>query len=178
MPPKSKGPVKCYNTEWLSGKEVSCNSCLLPEIPWLAIGQGILTNFNMWLTPETEYTVLWLIVQSCLTLCDPMDCSPQGSSVHEDSPGKNTGGLPCPPPGDILDLGIEPRPPALQADSSPSWPLRKPWICVLSSYLKDACVLKVLEYLTFSNYQVCFTILQYNGFQKKVKIVKLLELTL
>ena len=23
-----------------------------------------------------------LIAQSCLTLCDPMDCSPQGSSVH------------------------------------------------------------------------------------------------
>ena len=29
--------------------------------------------------------------QSCLTLCNPMDCSPPGSSVHEDSPGKNTG---------------------------------------------------------------------------------------
>ena len=25
------------------------------------------------------------------TLCDPMDCSPPGSSVHLDSPGKNTG---------------------------------------------------------------------------------------
>ena len=25
---------------------------------------------------------------SCLTLCDPMDCSPPGSSVHKDSPGK------------------------------------------------------------------------------------------
>ena len=24
-------------------------------------------------------------------LCDPMDCSPSGSSVHGDSPGKNTG---------------------------------------------------------------------------------------
>ena len=22
------------------------------------------------------------VVQSCLTLCDPMDCSPPGSSVH------------------------------------------------------------------------------------------------
>ena len=30
-------------------------------------------------------------LQSCLTLCDPMDCSPSGSSVHGDSPGKNTG---------------------------------------------------------------------------------------
>ena len=29
--------------------------------------------------------------QSCLTLCDPMDYSPPGSSVHGDSPGKNTG---------------------------------------------------------------------------------------
>ena len=28
--------------------------------------------------------------KSSLTLCDPMDCSPPGSSVHEDSPGKNT----------------------------------------------------------------------------------------
>ena len=26
-----------------------------------------------------------------LTLCNPMDCSPLGSSVHRDSPGKNTG---------------------------------------------------------------------------------------
>ena len=25
------------------------------------------------------------------TLCDPKDCSPPGSSVHEDSPGKNAG---------------------------------------------------------------------------------------
>ena len=28
-------------------------------------------------------TVLCLVNQSCLTLCDPMDCSPPGSSVHE-----------------------------------------------------------------------------------------------
>ena len=25
------------------------------------------------------------------TLCDPMDCSPPGSSVHGDSPDENTG---------------------------------------------------------------------------------------
>ena len=35
--------------------------------------------------------VLHLVAQSCLTLCDPMDCSPPGSSVHGDSPGKNAG---------------------------------------------------------------------------------------
>ena len=32
-----------------------------------------------------------LVTQSCLTLHDLMDCSPPGSSVHNDSPGKNTG---------------------------------------------------------------------------------------
>ena len=26
--------------------------------------------------------VLCLVTQSCLTLCDPMGCSPPGSSVH------------------------------------------------------------------------------------------------
>ena len=30
-------------------------------------------------------------LQSCPTLCDPMDYSPPGSSVHGDSPSKNTG---------------------------------------------------------------------------------------
>ena len=31
-----------------------------------------------------------LCLGSCPTLCDPMDYSPPGSSVHADSPGKNT----------------------------------------------------------------------------------------
>ena len=32
-----------------------------------------------------------LVAKSCPTLCDPMDRSPPGSSVHGDSPGKRTG---------------------------------------------------------------------------------------
>ena len=64
--------------------------------------------------------VLCLIIQSCLTLCDPMDCSPPGSSVHEDSPGKNPGsGLPCPLPGALPNPGIKPMSSALQVDSLP-----------------------------------------------------------
>ena len=36
------------------------------------------------------------LLQLCPTLCDPVDCSPPGSSVHGiDSPGKNTG-VGCP----------------------------------------------------------------------------------
>ena len=36
-------------------------------------------------------SMLCLDAQSCPTLCDPMDCSPPGSSVHGDTSGKNTG---------------------------------------------------------------------------------------
>ena len=43
-----------------------------------------------------------------------MNSSPLESFVHEDSPGKK---LPCPPPGDLPNLGIEPRPLALWVDS-------------------------------------------------------------
>ena len=32
-----------------------------------------------------------LATQSCPTLCNPVNCSPPCSSVHGDSPGKNTG---------------------------------------------------------------------------------------
>ena len=49
-----------------------------------------------------------LSYQSCPTLCDPMDCSPPGYSVHGDSPGKNTGVLPCPSPGIFPTQGLNP----------------------------------------------------------------------
>ena len=42
-------------------------------------------------TSWVNYSVLYLVTQSCLTLCNLMDCCPPGSSVHGDSPGKNTG---------------------------------------------------------------------------------------
>ena len=41
--------------------------------------------------PTEGYTfVLCLLAQSCPALYDPMDCSQPGSSVHGDSPSKNT----------------------------------------------------------------------------------------
>ena len=65
------------------------------------------------------FCVLCLVTQSHLTLCNPVDCSPAGFSVHGDSPGKNSGGgLPNP--------GIEPKSPTLQVDSLPSEPPGKP----------------------------------------------------
>ena len=61
-----------------------------------------------------------------------MDCSPPGSSVHGDFPGKNTGvGCHASPPRD-LNSRIEPKSSALQADSLPSEP---PGKCSLGSHV-------------------------------------------
>ena len=50
-----------------------------------------------------------------------MDCSLAGSSVHGDSLSKNTGvGCHALLQGNLLNPGMEPRSPALQADSLPS----------------------------------------------------------
>ena len=39
----------------------------------------------------TDGFMLCLVTQSCMTLCDPVNCSPPVSSLHGNSPGKNTG---------------------------------------------------------------------------------------
>ena len=63
------------------------------------------------------------VAESCLTLRDPMDCSPPGSSVRGILQQEYWSGLSFPSPGDLLNPGIEPGSPALQADSLPSEPL-------------------------------------------------------
>ena len=74
------------------------------------------------------YTVC-LPIQSCLTLCHPLDCSPPGSSVHEIFQAKmEWSWLPFPPPGDGPNLGIKPESPvspALQTHSLPAEPSGK-----------------------------------------------------
>ena len=60
--------------------------------------------------------------QSCLTLCNPMDCAYQAPLSMGFSRQECWSGLPFPFPGDLLDPGIEPRSPALQADALPSEP--------------------------------------------------------
>ena len=57
-------------------------------------------------------------LQPCPTLCDLMDCSLPGSSVHGIllqaslsmgfSSQEYWNGLPCPPPGDLPNPGVEP----------------------------------------------------------------------
>ena len=45
--------------------------------------EGLSVNPHEGLSVNPRVCVCVLVTQSCSTLCDPMDCSPPGSSVHE-----------------------------------------------------------------------------------------------
>ena len=47
--------------------------------------------FSFYFSLPPIFFLLYLVAQSCPTLCNRMDCCLPGSSVHGDSPGKNTG---------------------------------------------------------------------------------------
>ena len=70
---------------------------------------------------------LCLVIQSCLTLCNPMECS-SVSSPHQSplsmgfSRQEYHSGLPFPPPGDLPNTGIKPS--SRAARSSKKSPLR------------------------------------------------------
>ena len=53
------------------------------------------------------------LLQFCLILCDPMDCSPPGSSVHGIIQARILEWIALPPPGDLSDPGIKPEYPSL-----------------------------------------------------------------
>ena len=53
--------------------------------------------------------------QSCLILCDPMDCSPQLLLSMGFSRQEYWSGLPFPTPGDLSNPGIEPESPAISS---------------------------------------------------------------
>ena len=63
-----------------------------------------------------------LVTQSCLTPCDPMNCSQPGTSDHGFSREEYWSGLPCPPAGHLPNPGIEPKSRTLRADSLSSEP--------------------------------------------------------
>ena len=58
-----------------------------------------------------------LVTHSCPALCDPWTVAHQAPLFMEISRQEHWSRLPFPFPGDLPDPGIEPRSPALQADS-------------------------------------------------------------
>ena len=66
-----------------------------------------------------------LVAQSCLALCDPMDCSPQAPLSIGFSRQEDWSSSPLSSAGDLANPGIEPASPvssALQFGSSPTEP--------------------------------------------------------
>ena len=63
-----------------------------------------------------------LVTYSCLTLCNPMDCSPPGYCVHEVYQARILEWLPPPSLGYLPNPGIEPESPTLEADALTSEP--------------------------------------------------------
>ena len=73
-----------------------------------------------------------LVAQSCLTFCNPMDCSSSGSSVHGFLQARILEWIPIPFSRGSSQPGTEARSPispALQVDSLPSEPPGKPINC-------------------------------------------------
>ena len=79
-----------------------------------------------------------LVAKLCPTHCDPMNCSPPGSSVHGIFQAKILEWVDVSPPGDLPNPGIELESlvsPILKVDSLPTEPPRKPLYsaaCLLS----------------------------------------------
>ena len=77
------------------------NKCLL--FPSAPICAALLQPLELAKTFIQKVKVL--MVQSCPTLCDLMDCSPPGSSVHRTLQTRIWSGLPFPSPGDLPTQG-------------------------------------------------------------------------
>ena len=65
-------------------------------------------------------------MQSCMTLCDAMDCSPPSSLVYGIFRQEYWSGLPIPSAGDLPDPGIEPVSSALAGGFFTPEPAGKP----------------------------------------------------
>ena len=76
-------------------------------------------RIKMWYTYTMEYLLLFLVSKFCLTLCNPMDCSPPGSSAYGISQARILEWVAMPSSGGLLDPGIKPTSPHQQVDTLP-----------------------------------------------------------
>ena len=99
----------------------SCNFQTSQTIVNINFRQNVPFNFFPILLWRKWKVNVW-VAQSCLTLCDPVDYSLSGSSVHGILQAKHWSGLLFPSPRDLPDPRINPRSSALQTGPLPSEP--------------------------------------------------------
>ena len=71
-----------------------------------------------------------LVAQSCLTFCDPVDCSMPVSPAHEILQARRLEGLPFPSPGDLPHPGMVPVSSVLAGGFFTTEPPGKPAVCL------------------------------------------------
>ena len=90
-----------------------------------------------------------LAAQSCLTFCNPLGCNLPDSSVHGIFQGRILEWVAISFSGDLPNPGIQPRSPALQADSltfeEPGKPLLHTPHEKYPASIQD-CLIKTIEY--------------------------------
>ena len=99
-PRKSLLSVNNDVLEWGHHRSGKWKVCLFPTPHSMTSG---------WQTEIRHDGVLYVhakLLQQCPTLCDPMDCSPPGSSVHGFSRQEYWSGFPS--PGDLPNPGLRP----------------------------------------------------------------------
>ena len=109
-----------------------------------------------------------------VTLWDPIDCSPLGSSVHWNLQARICSELPFPSPGDFPNPGMESGSPALQPDSLPSEPAGK-----LSLMVVPPIILLQIFLVCLANYSIRFPyILTYVFFAMQNNLASILQMSL
>ena len=112
--------------------------------PW----QFSLNIMSMRIISVVEYIseVNWTeVAQSCLTLCDPVDCSLPGSSVHGILQARILEWVAISFSWDLPDPGIEPGSPTLRADALWSEPQGSP-VYWYTEYISSPFFLKIVCY--------------------------------
>ena len=111
------------------------------------LNEGHKDRKHLWGLGWSEKWKCWLI--SCVWLCATLwTVARQASLSMEFSRQKYWNGLPFPSPGDLPDPGIEPRSPALQADSWPSESPGKPQLItsqILGYYLLEFSMMGIIS---------------------------------
>ena len=120
---KAYPSVKIHNfKEWF----LVLNMCIGLKRIWKQIVL-LISLISIYIYIWVKLLAVW-VAQSCLTLCDPMNCIDHQAPLSMGFSLEYWSGWPSPSPEDLPNPGIEPGSPVLLAGSSPSQPPGKPRI--------------------------------------------------